>query len=269
MVDGRLPAPVLSEGSMTDRQQQYFPSDEQTTRLPPAAPAPVSAPPPPPLPATPVPVTDLRETTLPLVPAPAAPAEDASILGFPAEVGGDDAEEEAEEEAEEAPPPQAPAGVPAGAGGLVVLRRPDRLGGILLLLAGVAAGASLWFPWVRRTGATGLTLARRAIDAAGTGVGALGRSGLWQPLAVVLGGAVLFLLGLLLFRRARTHRLVGLLALLVAEAVTVGVVVLLAGARWLPGRIGPGLWLAVAAAGLGLLGALKALLSGPRVTTEV
>jgi hypothetical protein len=263
MDDGRLPAPVLSEGSMTERQQQPFRSGEQTMRLSPPAPsAPVSAPPPPPPPVTPLPVAD-RDPTVPLVPPPTAPAEDdASILGFPAEAGVDDV-------AEGAAPPQAPAVVPVPAGGLITLRRPDRLGGLLLLLAGVAAGASLWFPWFRGTGTTGLTLARHAMEAAGTGVSALSRNGLWQPLAVVLGGVVLFLLGFLLFRRARTHRLVGLLALLVAEAVAVGVVVLLADARWAPGRIGLGLWLAVATAGLGLLGALKALLTGPRVVTGV
>ena len=74
------------------------------------------------------------------------------------------------------------------------------------------------------------------------------------------------LVGLLLFRRARTHRAAGVLALLAAVPATAGVLLLCADAGWDAGRIGAGLWCAVAVAALGLLGALKAMLTLPRVT---
>jgi hypothetical protein len=85
------------------------------------------------------------------------------------------------------------------------------------------------------------------------------RTGYVQPLTVVLGGGVLFLLGLLLLVPARGHRLVGLVALVVAVAVTAAVLVPLALAGWDLGFFGVGFWFAMAVAVLGLLGAPKAL----------
>jgi hypothetical protein len=84
-----------------------------------------------------------------------------------------------------------------------------------------------------------------------------------QPLTIALGGGVLFLLGLLLLVPARSHRLVGLLALVVALLVTVAVLVPLAIAGWDLGFFSIGFWFAIAVAVLGLLGSLKALLSRP------
>jgi hypothetical protein len=208
-----------------------------------------------PLPATERP----RERTVPLPPVPGDVGP--TILGFPAEMAEDP----------DAAPPTAPASSEEAAGrsgasaGPTFLRRADRVGGLLLILAGVAAGMSLWLPWRRDDGATGFSLASRGVAAFRSGIGTLGYSGLWQPLAVVLGGAVLLLLGLLLFLRARSHRLIGVLALLVAVAAAAGVLVPLAAVQWSPGGFGPGMWCAVAVAGLGVLGALKAMLTAPQV----
>jgi hypothetical protein len=97
----------------------------------------------------------------------------------------------------------------------------------------------------------------------------LGHSGLWPPVVVVLGGAADLLLGLVLLRRARSHRPAGLLALLVTLAAAAGVVVPLANADWSVRSFGPGMWCAVAVVLLGGLGALKAMLTAPRVSAEV
>jgi hypothetical protein len=141
-----------------------------------------------------------------------------------------------------------------------VFRRPDVLAGLLLLLAGMAAGLSLLLRWLADDDASGLDLVRRGFQ----GLGELVRTGLWQPLAIVLGGAVLFVLGLLMFLPARAHRLWGLLALLVTAGVTAAVLVPLTAADWDLGFFDAGFWCAIAVAALGLLGGLKALLTRPR-----
>ncbi|MGY1602299.1 hypothetical protein [Geodermatophilus sp. SYSU D00815] len=183
-----------------------------------------------------------------------------TILGFPAEYDTDD---------EPAPAPRRdPAGSPVPGVRVVVLRRADPLAAVALVLAGLAAGASLWLPWVDGRDAAGLALVRDGLAEVPSGMAALVAGELWPPLAVVLGGGVLLLLGLLLLRRARTHRLVGVGALLVAGLAVAGVVVLLAGTGWRAARFDAGAWCAVAVAALGLAGALKAVLTTPRVTVE-
>ena len=144
-----------------------------------------------------------------------------------------------------------------------VLRRPDPLAGLLLLLAGFAAGLSLLLRWVADDDASGLDLVRRGFQ----GLGDLVDTGLWQPLAIVLGGAVLFVLGLLMFPPARAHRFWGLLALLVSAVVTAAVLVPLSAAGWDLDFFDPGFWCAIAVPVLGLLGSLKALLTRPRRRT--
>jgi hypothetical protein len=142
----------------------------------------------------------------------------------------------------------------------VVVRRADDLAGLLLLLAGIAAGISLLVVWVNG-GATGLEL---VADGLGDLDDGLGSADTWAPLAVVFGGAALFLLGLLMFIPAKTHRFLGALALLVALGVAAGVLVPLADQDWDVQRWAVGGWFTVAAAGLGFLGALKALMTGQR-----
>jgi hypothetical protein len=206
---------------------------------------------------------------VPAVPSPQPPVDDAdelTIFGFPAlggayDVGGRGTEDRPDRME------------PAQDGGLDTLvrlttqHRADSIAGLTLMLAGVAATASLWFPWARGDGATGLALLRRSFAVAGAGLEALDRSdGQWEPLAIVLGGALLVPLGVLLFIPSRTHRIMGLLALCAAIAVTAGVVSRFAQAEWSWAGFDRGMWCAVAAAALGILGALKAMLRIPRVT---
>lgn len=163
------------------------------------------------------------------------------------------------------PPGYAPRPAPEYSTTPVRVRRPDSLAGLLLLLAGIAAGVSLLLRWLPGSDLTGWDLVRRGFDdAADGGVTALLESGFWQPMAVVLGGAVLFLLGLLVVLPARTHRFLGLVALVVGLVAGAGVLVPLAAEGWDPDTIDTGFWFAVAVPVLGLLGALKALLTGPR-----
>lgn len=191
-----------------------------------------------------------RQRTVPGTPPPRAAADDVpTILGFPAEIESDEDDD----------------GTDPGVG-LVVLRRPDRIAGAALVLAGVASAASLTVPWVRGERERGLSLFRRGLEVVDSGLGEFLRSGLWQPVAVVLGGGILLVLGLLLFLPAHTHRLLGVLALVAALTATAAVLTLLAGADWSTGRFDLGTWVSVAVAALGVLGALKAMLSLPRVS---
>jgi hypothetical protein len=146
----------------------------------------------------------------------------------------------------------------------VAVRRADPLASLLLLLAGIAAGVSLLLDWLPNSNLTGLDLVRRGLSQLVHHFGQLPGSGLWQPLAIVLGGGVLFVIGLLMLIPARAHRFLGLLALLVTLCVGAGVLVPLADAGWHLGRFGVGFWFACAVAVLGLLGSLKALFTGPR-----
>jgi hypothetical protein len=141
----------------------------------------------------------------------------------------------------------------------VVVRRPDSVAALMLLLAGIAAGVSLLVVWVHG-GETGLVLVADGFDDAGDAQRLIDRDS-WEPLAVVFGGAALFLLALLAFVPAKTHRFLGALALLVTVVVAAGVLVPLADAGWDLHRWAVGGWLSAAVAGFGLLGALKALMT--------
>lgn len=200
----------------------------------------------------------LRKGTLPPPPPAYLPDDDppgdddSTILGFPADFGN---------ELEENGPPQADT-VPVE---LVTHRRPDRVGCALLVLAGVGANVSLSLPWLPGTGTSGLTLVSHGVESLGDGIDALVRSSLWQPLVVVLGGGLLVLVGLGLLVPARSHRILGVLALLVALAAAAAVLVLLASSDWRLDSFSAGTWFAVAVPVLGLLGALKAMLTPPHV----
>jgi hypothetical protein len=146
----------------------------------------------------------------------------------------------------------------------IAVKRQDPVAALFLLVAGLFAGISLLLPWLADDDVTGLTLVKNAFTTLGDGVGELIGTGYIQPLTIVLGGVVLFLLGVLLLAPARSHRLVGLLALVVALLVTMAVLVPLAAAGWDLGAFGIGFWFAIAVAVLGLLGALKALVTRPR-----
>jgi hypothetical protein len=188
----------------------------------------------------------------------AGPESGPTILGFPAEVP-------------EGTDPGALLVVDDGSDVVAVHRRPvlvkrvDRFGCGALVLAGVAANVSLLLSWSSGDGPTGLTLVRHSVEAARSGVGGSPFDGVWQPFVVVLSGGVLLLFGLLLLIPARSHRLVGVLALIVALAAAAAVLLLLGGAGWTPDGFGPGMSAAVAVAVLGALGALKAMVTAPRV----
>ncbi len=206
-------------------------------------------------------------TPVPPEPPILGPGE-ASILGFPAEVPAD--EVPADEVPDDATGPEDEARPAAEAtdadGALYVLRTPDASAGSLLLVAGAAGGMSLFLPWTQHGQELGLSLVQRGVGMAGATD--LVRSGLVLPVAVAVGGGVLFVLGLLAFRPARSHRFVGVVALLVALVVAAGIVVRVADLGWDALRTDPGTLCAVVLAGVGLLGALKAMLTPPEFTTD-
>jgi hypothetical protein len=140
----------------------------------------------------------------------------------------------------------------------VALRGPESLGGLLLILAGIAAAISLVLDWIDRDDVSGWGLVREGFD----DLGGIVDTGMWQPLAIVLGGGVLFVLGVLMWLPLRSHRFLGLLGLLVSGAVIAGLLVPLVDAGWDLGFFGPGFWCGIAVGVLGLLGSLKALLTG-------
>lgn len=143
----------------------------------------------------------------------------------------------------------------------VALRGPESLGGLLLILAGIAAGVSLLLDWLADDDASGWSFVREAFD----DLGSVFDNGLWQPLAIVLGGGVLFLLGLLMWLPMRSHRFLGVLGLLVSLVVTAGILVPLEDAGWDLGFFGFGFWCGIAVAVLGLLGSIKAIMTKPKV----
>ena len=200
------------------------------------------------------------ESTIPPPPDVSEESEP-TLLGFPAEVDSDDVPYVG-------PEPPGATGVREHGLRMVVRRRADLVAGAALALAGVAANVSLWLPWVADHDQTGLVLIRQAVRAGRAGLGELLRGGLWQPVAIVLCGGVLAVLGLLVILPAHTHRLVGVVALLVALAAAAAAMSLLAGADWNLARFGYGLWAGVAVTGFGLLGAFKAMLTLPVLTVE-
>jgi hypothetical protein len=210
-------------------------------------------------------VPEVRQPPLTADPATATDANP-SILGFPAEIGTAESDVVVTEHADDG------AGAvtvrrAASVGRLVMVRRADVVGGVLLVLAGVAAGLSLWFPWVRGDDFTGLSLVSGGLAVLASG-GPEVDSASWQPVAVVLGGGALLLLGLLLFLPAAGHRFVGLLAFVVAEVAAAGLLVPLSASGWSAGKFDVGMWCAVAVPVLGVVGALKAMLTGPRFRPE-
>jgi hypothetical protein len=150
----------------------------------------------------------------------------------------------------------------------IALRRPDAFAALMLVLAGVAAAVSLILRWVNGEDPNGMDLVRRGFEIIGDSFGEVFSSGFWQPLAIVCGGGLLLLLGLLMFVPARTHRFLGLIALLISLAAAAAVLVPLARAGWDLGAFDLGFWFALAVPALGLLGSLKALLTGPKYTTN-
>jgi hypothetical protein len=189
-----------------------------------------------------------------------------SILGFPAEVADGAAPDEVADGAAPDEEDRPPVEATDADSGLYVLRSADPSAGSLLLVAGAAGGMSLFLPWLQHGEDLGLALVQRALESGG--LDELARSGLLLPVGAVVGGGVLFLLGLLAFRPARSHRVIGVVALLVSLGVAAGIVVRVADVGWDELRTDPGILCAVVLAGAGVLGALKAMLTPPEVTTD-
>jgi hypothetical protein len=145
----------------------------------------------------------------------------------------------------------------------VAFRGPDALGGLLLILAGIAAGLSLLFDWLADDDISGWGLVLRGFD----DLGEIFSNGMWQPMAVVLGGGVLLLLGIALWLPARSHRFIGALALLVTGVIIAALLVPLFAEDWDFSAFAIGFYFAMAVGVLGLLGSLKALLTGPKYGT--
>ncbi len=200
--------------------------------------------------------------TLPGMPRVVEPPSEPTLLGLPAEFEQDPVP------AADGAVPDGPSGWAEDDGAVLVLRRSDAVAGSLLLIGGAAGAMSLFLPWMRHDGALGISLVRAAADLAGSGIRPLVSSGLALPLGVAVGGGVLFLLGLLAFRPARTHRATGTGALAVALAVASGVVVRVSDAGWAAVAADPGTVCAILLAALGALGALKAMLTAPLVVAE-
>ena len=200
--------------------------------------------------------------TIPSIPPVYLTVEpDPTLLGFPAEFADDDEDDEPELPNEPAPAEAAPPG-------LAVVKRSDPIAACVLVLAGVAANVSLLLSWAPAAGPTGLTLVRRGVEAAGSGLDAVAGV-VWQPAVVVLCGGLLVLLGFLLLVPARAHRLIGLLALVVSMTAAAALILLIADTGLVDDRFGTGMWCAVAVPVLGLLGSLKAMLTAPRVTLSL
>jgi hypothetical protein len=183
-----------------------------------------------------------------------------TILGFPAEFADDGggADESAGEPEHD---------LARSSDGLTVLKRADPVAAGVLVLAGVAANVSLLLSWSPGEGPTGLSLVQHGIEVVRLGSDD-SPGAFWQPPVVVLSGGLLILLGFLLLIPARTHRLVGVLALIVALAAAAALIVLMAVSGLVDDRFGPGMWCAVAVPVLGLLGALKAMLTVPLVALD-
>jgi hypothetical protein len=137
----------------------------------------------------------------------------------------------------------------------VTVRRPDVLAALLLIVAGIAAAASLLLEWA--TDSKGWNLVRDGFEDFDTGS--------WQPPVIVLAGGVLLVLGLLMLLPARSHRTLGVLALLATMAAAGGVLVVLDESQWTWDFFEVGFWVAAAVPVLGLVGSLKAMLTSPRV----
>jgi hypothetical protein len=198
--------------------------------------------------------------------APPEPSEEPTILGFPAEVDTASTEIPVAAGVAEAPGDGDAPDVPAQQEALTVLKRPDAVAAGTLVLAGVAANVSLLVSWSPGEEPTGLSLVQRGGAALDSGLTETVRGDVWAPLVIVLSGGLLVLLGFLLLVPARTHRLVGLLALVVSLAATAAVLFVVSDVDWQTDRFGPGTWCAVAVPVLGLVGSLKAMLTAPRVT---
>lgn len=140
----------------------------------------------------------------------------------------------------------------------VAVRRPDTLAGLLMVVAGVAIGVSLLLEWfLDRIGYDFFEFALKNADS-------FFSDGIWQPLVVVFGGAVLLLIGLISFIPGKSRRVLGLIALLVAVGIAAAALSVLINVDFDFTGIQPGFYVVLGASVLGLIGALKAAVTPPK-----
>ncbi len=143
----------------------------------------------------------------------------------------------------------------------VAVRRPDSLAGLLMVLAGAGIGVSLLLDWLAAAeGLTGYQILRQGLD----NFGSIFTTGLWQPVVIIVGGAILLLIGLTAFVPGKSRRLLGLIALLVALAMAAAVLVALSDSDFDLSVFDAGFYVVIGATALGLLGALKAAVTPPK-----
>lgn len=140
----------------------------------------------------------------------------------------------------------------------VAVRRPDSVAGLLLVLSGVAIGISLLLDWFQ--GARGYDFFKFGLDNAGS----FFSDGVWQPLVIVFGGAVLLLIGLIAFIPGKSRRAMGLIALLVAAVIVAAVLTALITADFDFSGFKAGFIVVLVAAVLAVLGSLKAAVTPPK-----
>ena len=140
----------------------------------------------------------------------------------------------------------------------VAVRRPDSLAGLLMVLAGAAIGVSLLLEWFLDL--TGYDVFDQGLQNAGS----FFNDGIWQPLVIVFGGAVLLLIGLIAFIPGKSRRALGLIALLVAIGIVAAAMTVLINVDFDFTGFKPGFYVVLGAAVLGLLGAVKAAVTPPK-----
>jgi len=140
----------------------------------------------------------------------------------------------------------------------VAVRRPDPLAGMMMVLAGVGIGVSLLLEWVQDVSGYDIF-----VPSLGR-VGSFFSDGVWQPLVIVIGAAVLLLIGLLAFIPGKSRRVLGLIALLIAVGIAAAVLTALIDVDFDLAAFELGFYVVIGAAVLGLLGALKAAVTPPK-----
>jgi small basic protein len=130
-----------------------------------------------------------------------------------------------------------------------------------MVLAGAGVGVSLLLDWLADAdGLTGYEILRQGLD----NFGSIFSTGLWQPVVIVVGAAILLLIGLTAFVPGKSRRLLGLIALLVALAMVAAVLVALSDSDFDLSVFAAGFYVVIGATALGLLGALKAAVTPPK-----
>jgi len=128
-----------------------------------------------------------------------------------------------------------------------------------MVLAGLGVGASLLVEWF--SGINGLDLFTDSWQLLGESPS----DAVWQALVIVLGAAIILVIGLSAFVRAKSRQAVGLIALFITGAMSASVVTLFLRLTEVDFElIRPGFYVVIAATVLGLIGAVRCAVTPPR-----